>query len=65
MELFHNGFFGLIVLVLDIWALIHIIGSDRGVGSKVFWVILVLILPLLGFFIWLIFGPRTKRSSST
>jgi hypothetical protein len=62
MEMYYNGFFGLIVLILDIWAFIHIIGSDHSIGGKVFWVILVLLLPLLGFFIWLIFGPRARRS---
>ncbi len=51
------GLFGFIVLVLDIWAIVSIIGSDRGTGAKVLWVLLILILPLLGFIIWLFAGP--------
>ena len=53
------GLFGFIVLVLDVWAIVSIIGSDRGTGAKVLWVLLILVLPLLGFIIWLIAGPRS------
>lgn len=52
---------GLILLVLDVWAIVSIVGSSAGTGAKVLWCLLVLILPLLGFVIWLIFGPRARR----
>jgi hypothetical protein len=32
--------------------------SGASTGAKVFWIILILILPLLGFILWLIFGPK-------
>lgn len=57
----HQGIIGLIILILDIWAIINIITSNRGVGAKVLWTILVIILPLIGFIIWLIAGPRANR----
>ena len=58
-----SGIGGLILLVLDLWAIISIIGSSAGTGKKVLWCLLVIILPLLGFIIWLIFGPRTRSRS--
>ncbi|MAD47318.1 MAG: hypothetical protein CMI02_05240 [Oceanospirillaceae bacterium] len=59
-----SGFFGLLILILDIYALINIVQS-RGVSNagKVVWVIAILFLPLLGFVAWLFFGPRGKASS--
>ncbi len=53
-----GGLFGLIVLILDIWAIVKTIQSPAGTGSKVAWVVLILLLPLLGFVLWLIFGPK-------
>ncbi len=53
-----GGVFGLIILVLDIWALINVFGSSASNMKKLIWVLLILLLPLLGFIIWLIAGPR-------
>jgi len=57
-----GGLFGLIVLALDIYAIIKILDSPASTGGKVFWVLLILILPLLGFVLWLLFGP-SRRST--
>lgn len=56
-----SGFGGLILLVLDIWALVHIVNSSATTGSKVIWALLVVVLPLLGFILWLLMGPRSAR----
>lgn len=53
-----GGFGGLIILALDIWAIVSILGSNATTGRKVLWTLLVVILPVLGFLIWLIAGPR-------
>ena len=58
-----GGLGGLIVLVLDIWALVNIIGSGATTGKKVLWSLLVIILPIIGFIIWLIAGPRSASAS--
>ncbi|NIZ11068.1 PLDc N-terminal domain-containing protein [Pseudooceanicola sp. HF7] len=50
---------GLIVLVLDIYAIIQVFSSSASVGAKVLWILLILILPVIGFIIWLIAGPRS------
>ena len=57
-----RGLGGLIVLVLDIWALVSIINSRASTGTKVMWSLLVLILPVLGFIIWLFVGPRARTA---
>ncbi|MAX74218.1 PLD nuclease N-terminal domain-containing protein [Alterinioella nitratireducens] len=54
------GLGGLIVLGLDIWAIISILGSSVSTGKKVLWSLLILVLPILGFIIWLIAGPRAE-----
>lgn len=57
-----EGLFGLIVLVLDIWALINVIGSTASTGVKVAWAVGIILLPILGFIAWFFFGPRSSRS---
>jgi hypothetical protein len=51
---------GLIVLILAIYAIVNILQSDADTGSKVLWTLLVFFLPLVGFIIWLFFGPRKR-----
>lgn len=57
------GLGGLILLGLAIYAIVNIIGSNAGTGAKVIWTLLVLILPLVGFIIWLLAGPRSRKRS--
>ncbi|WP_102110217.1 PLDc N-terminal domain-containing protein [Oceaniglobus roseus] len=57
-----GGLGGLIVLVLDIWALVSIFGSRETTGTKVLWILLVLILPVIGFIIWFFAGPRSAAA---
>ena len=58
-----GGFFGLLVLIADIWALVNVLGSRSSTGSKVLWTLLILLLPLLGFIIWLVAGPRAPKTA--
>jgi hypothetical protein len=53
-----GGLFGLLLLIADIWAIVKTVQSGASTGAKVFWVVLIIILPLLGFILWLIFGPK-------
>lgn len=52
------GLFGLIVLIADIYAIYQVLTSGSSTGAKVVWTLAILILPILGFLAWLIFGPR-------
>lgn len=53
-----EGILGLLILILDIWAIVRIIGSAASTGAKVVWVIVIVLLPIVGLLIWLLFGPR-------
>lgn len=52
------GILGLIVLVANIYALIKTWTSAASTGAKLLWTLLILVLPVLGFIIWLFAGPR-------
>jgi hypothetical protein len=56
-----GGLFGLIILVLDVWALVKIIQSSADTGTKVLWIVLILFLPVLGFILWLLLGPNGPK----
>ena len=53
-----GGLLGLIVLVLDVYAMVKIFQSSAGTGGKVVWIVLVLLFPVLGFLFWMLLGPK-------
>ncbi|MCK7615096.1 PLD nuclease N-terminal domain-containing protein [Roseibium sediminicola] len=54
------GILGLLVLILDVVAVIKILGSGASTGAKALWVLGILIFPLIGFIVWLLAGPRSS-----
>lgn len=52
------GLVSVIVLIADVYALYNIITSGASTLAKIVWCLVVLILPVIGFIAWLIFGPR-------
>ncbi|MEM6695528.1 MAG: PLDc N-terminal domain-containing protein [Pseudomonadota bacterium] len=59
-----SGIGGGILLALNVWAFVSIVGSNASTGNKVLWCLVVLVLPLLGFLIWLVAGPRATPQHS-
>ncbi len=57
-----NGLWGLIVLIADIWAIVNILQSGADTAKKVLWMVVVIVLPVVGFILWYFLGPRTGRS---
>lgn len=53
-----GGLLGLIVLILDIWAIVSVAKSAASGGKKAIWIIAIIFLPVVGFIAWLIFGPK-------
>ncbi|MFV2089479.1 MAG: PLDc N-terminal domain-containing protein [Pseudomonadales bacterium] len=53
-----GGIGGLIVLILDVYAIIKVISSRASVGSKVLWTVLIVLLPIAGVILWFLFGPK-------
>jgi hypothetical protein len=55
-----GGLLGLILLILDIWAIIQTLQSPAGIGIKVLWIVVIILLPLIGLILWLLMGPRRR-----
>jgi len=53
----HN-IIGLLILIADIYAVVKIVQSKATTGSKVLWILLVLVLPLIGLILWWLMGPK-------
>jgi hypothetical protein len=56
-----GGLFGLLVLVLDVWAVVNVFQSTASTGAKVAWIVLIILLPVIGLLIWVFAGPRSIR----
>lgn len=52
---------GLLILILDIFAIIKIIQSSASGLEKILWILAVLIFPVVGMIIWFFAGPGGKR----
>lgn len=57
------GILGLLVLILDIYAIYQTLTSGASTAAKIVWTLVILILPLLGAIVWLVAGPRGGRAS--
>jgi hypothetical protein len=55
-----EGLLALLVLVADVWAILNVFQSGESTGSKALWIVLVLVLPVLGFVIWYFAGPKAS-----
>ena len=53
-----SGLLGLLLLIADVWAIVNVVQSGAGTGAKVGWIVLILLLPVMGFLLWLVVGPR-------
>ncbi|CAA0102330.1 Uncharacterised protein [Halioglobus japonicus] len=53
-----GGILGLIVLILDIWAIVRVVGSGAGTGEKILWTLLIILLPVIGLIVWYVAGPK-------
>jgi phospholipase D-like protein len=60
-----GGLFGLILLILDVFAIVKTIGSGASTGTKVLWVVVILLLPLLGLILWWLMGPKSAVTPRT
>ncbi|MFU8821062.1 MAG: PLDc N-terminal domain-containing protein [Gammaproteobacteria bacterium] len=53
-----SGLFGLLILILDVYAIVKTVQSNAGTGAKVAWIVVILLLPVLGLLLWFLFGPK-------
>lgn len=52
--------FGIIIFVLDVWAIASVINTNVSLGTKILWIALIAILPVLGLIIWYFMGPKAN-----
>ncbi len=53
-----GGLLGLIWLIIVIWAVVKVAKSSAGGVAKILWILGLLIFPLVGLIVWLLFGPK-------
>ncbi len=53
---------GLVVLVLDIVALVSLLKSNADAGTKILWVLLIVLLPFLGMVLYFLMGPGRRAA---
>ena len=54
-----GGLFGLIILVLNIWAIIKIVQSGSTALTKALWIVIILLLPVVGLILWYLLGRKS------
>lgn len=52
----YSGILGIIILVLDIWVILQIIKGGGSTATKLVWILVILLLPVIGLLIWLLAG---------
>lgn len=55
------GLWVLIALTFNMWALLSVFGAKVSLGLRGFWCV-VLLVPGVGFLLWLVWGPRGKMA---
>lgn len=53
-----EGLVGLLIFVFDVVAILKVVGSSAPTGTKVVWVLVILLLPVVGLLLWWFMGPR-------
>jgi hypothetical protein len=58
---FYHPIFWLLVTVLDIIAIVSVLKSGADSGTKLLWIILVILLPVLGMILYFLMGPGRRK----
>lgn len=53
-----SGILSLLWLVITVWVIIRVVQSPASTGKKTFWVVLILLLPLVGIIGWFLIGKK-------
>ena len=59
--MFSYSFWGLLVFVLDIIALVSLLKSGADTGTKILWVVVIVLLPLVGMVLYFLIGPGRRK----
>jgi hypothetical protein len=53
-----GGILGFILLICIVYAIVKTVQSGATTGTKVLWIVVLLLLPFIGFILWFLFGPK-------
>ena len=53
-----GSIFGLLVLIADIYGILQIVQSKAEDMKKVLWIVVIVLLPILGFILCYFMGPK-------
>lgn len=53
-----GGILGFLLLVCIVYAIVKTAQSSASTGTKVIWIVVLLLLPVLGFILWFLLGPK-------
>ncbi len=56
-----SGIFGLLIFILDIYAILQVLGSSATPLKKALWVMAIFFLPVLGLLVWYVAGPKKTQ----
>ena len=51
-----GGLLGLLILVVNVWAIIKTVQSSIPDQKEVLWIVLIVVLPVIGFILWYLFS---------
>lgn len=55
-----TGLGGIILFLLDIWAIASVINSNAERSSKIIWTLVIAFLPVVGLIAWWLMGPKAN-----
>lgn len=53
---------GLLILVLDIIAIASVLKSSADSGTKILWIVLIILLPVVGMVLYFLMGPGRRKA---
>ncbi len=53
-----------IYLIVHIWSIVTILRSSASTGKKAGWIIVLIVMPVVGFVLWLFFGPKDRAGAT-
>ena len=56
-----GGIVFLLYIALGLYAMISIIGSSASIAAKTLWILLVYFIPVLGWLLWFLAGPKARN----
>lgn len=54
--------FSAVLFVLDVLAIAAVVNSGATAGRKLLWIAIIVLLPVIGFVLWYLMGPKAGRA---